>query len=379
VCRPIVPNTEKKTRRKRLWRKSHHNLIVDSNLPYRMNKEAMPEDRNDVNRDSERFRKLFVGGLHFESTGETLRRHFETWGEVVDSVVIKDSVTHRSRGFGFVTFKRAQMLDDAQKARPHRIDGIEVETKRAIPREDAGRPETHLVREKIYVSGIREEMDEDDLRQYFSQYGTVEQVEVIVDKNTGNKRGFAFVSFEDYDPVDKIVLIKHHMIKDFCCDVKKAMTKEEMRRVRGGGDFKMGRGARGMPRGGMDRRGDYYDDYRRGNDFYLPRVEGFRGGRGGAPMGTKESGYSRGGYRGSRGGAYSSRGAPFVRGFRGGGDPSGRPGRMGDDRETRGGKYVPPHRRNNSRSQDSDPVTGGQRGSESTRGSDSGPFLRTTT
>ena len=41
----------------------------------------------------------------------------------------------RSRGFGFVTYARASMVDDAQAARPHRVDGREVEPKRAVPRD----------------------------------------------------------------------------------------------------------------------------------------------------------------------------------------------------------------------------------------------------
>jgi len=41
----------------------------------------------------------------------------------------------RSRGFGFIAFKKSHMVDDAQKARPHKIDGKTVETKRAMPRE----------------------------------------------------------------------------------------------------------------------------------------------------------------------------------------------------------------------------------------------------
>lgn len=40
----------------------------------------------------------------------------------------------RSRGFGFVTYKTEDMLDEAQKHRPHKVDNREVDTKRAIPR-----------------------------------------------------------------------------------------------------------------------------------------------------------------------------------------------------------------------------------------------------
>jgi len=41
----------------------------------------------------------------------------------------------RSRGFGFITYKEMEMVDEAQKSRPHRIDAKDVEVKRAMPRE----------------------------------------------------------------------------------------------------------------------------------------------------------------------------------------------------------------------------------------------------
>ena len=48
--------------------------------------------------------KLFVGGLAWATTDESLRAHFEQFGEVVDAKVITDRDTGRSRGFGFITY-----------------------------------------------------------------------------------------------------------------------------------------------------------------------------------------------------------------------------------------------------------------------------------
>ena len=58
---------------------------------------------------------------------------------------------------------------------------------------------------KIFVGGIKEDTDEEHLREYFSEFGKIETLDIITDKETKRKRGFAFVSFSDYDPVDKIV------------------------------------------------------------------------------------------------------------------------------------------------------------------------------
>jgi RNA recognition motif-containing protein len=57
--------------------------------------------------------RLYVGNLSFNTTDDSLRAAFASFGEVADSKVITDRETGRSRGFGFVTMGTAQ---EAQKA-----------------------------------------------------------------------------------------------------------------------------------------------------------------------------------------------------------------------------------------------------------------------
>ncbi|XP_067841321.1 cold-inducible RNA-binding protein-like [Heptranchias perlo] len=59
-------------------------------------------------------RKLFVGGLSFDTDEQTLEVLFSKYGEVVDARVIKDKDTMSSRGFGFVTFENPQDATDAK-------------------------------------------------------------------------------------------------------------------------------------------------------------------------------------------------------------------------------------------------------------------------
>ena len=85
--------------------------------------------------DGEQNRKLFIGGLSYETTEESLKAYFDKWGNIVDSVVMRDANTKRSRGFGFVTYDSVESVNEVQSNRPHIIDKKEVETKRATPRE----------------------------------------------------------------------------------------------------------------------------------------------------------------------------------------------------------------------------------------------------
>jgi len=45
----------------------------------------------------------------------------------------------------------------------------------------------------IYIGNLSDEVEEDNLRQVFSEYGSVRSVRVSVNQETGKKRDFAFV------------------------------------------------------------------------------------------------------------------------------------------------------------------------------------------
>nr|2DH8_A Chain A, DAZ-associated protein 1 [Homo sapiens] len=78
--------------------------------------------------------KLFVGGLDWSTTQETLRSYFSQYGEVVDCVIMKDKTTNQSRGFGFVKFKDPNCVGTVLASRPHTLDGRNIDPKPCTPR-----------------------------------------------------------------------------------------------------------------------------------------------------------------------------------------------------------------------------------------------------
>lgn len=64
---------------------------------------------------------------------EEFNLYFEQFGGILDSVIMKDRVTHQPRGFGFVTFLDPSSVDTVMKIPEHYIMGKLVDCKRAVP------------------------------------------------------------------------------------------------------------------------------------------------------------------------------------------------------------------------------------------------------
>uniref|UniRef100_A0A2K6M7R0 Heterogeneous nuclear ribonucleoproteins A2/B1 n=1 Tax=Rhinopithecus bieti TaxID=61621 RepID=A0A2K6M7R0_RHIBE len=224
--------------------------------------ETVPLERK--KREKEQFRKLFIGGLSFETTEESLRNYYEQWGKLTDCVVMRDPASKRSRGFGFVTFSFMAEVDAAMAARPHSIDGRVVEPKRVVGREESGKPGARVTVKKLFI---------------------------ITDRQSGKKRGFGFVTFDDHDPVDKIILQKYHTINGHNAEVRKALSRQEMQEVQSSRSGRGGNFGFGDSRGGGGNFGPGPgSNFRRGSDGY---------GSGRPGYGNQGGGYGGGGNYGS--------------------------------------------------------------------------------
>ncbi|HXG15787.1 MAG TPA: RNA-binding protein [Calidithermus sp.] len=79
--------------------------------------------------------KLFVGGLSFTTTNESLRQAFARHGTVQSAMVMTDRETQRSRGFGFVEMATPEEAETAINALNGTVlDGRTIRVDRATPR-----------------------------------------------------------------------------------------------------------------------------------------------------------------------------------------------------------------------------------------------------
>ena len=81
--------------------------------------------------------KLFVGSLPWAVDDQKLGDLFSQFGEVVSAVVLKDRMTGRSRGFGFVEMANDnEAMEAVEKLNGSDMDGRKIVVNEARPRED---------------------------------------------------------------------------------------------------------------------------------------------------------------------------------------------------------------------------------------------------
>lgn len=260
-------------------------------------------------------KKLFVGGLTLETTEKELQEYFGQFG-VIQNVTIKvNPQTGKSKGFAFVLFNSAEIVEQVLSQKEHVINGKTVDAKKAKAKPG-----------KIFVGGITPDLTDDDIKTYFSQFGSITQVEMPFDKTKNQRKGFCFITFENDAIVRELLKKPKQTIKDKQVDVKKAATQPNNMMGRGGwggrGGGRGGRGGQGGWGGGWGGQGGW-NDYGYGGGY----DNGYNGGGGGGGYDYYGGGYG-GGYGmdssyGPSGGGYGGGRGGGGRGGRGGGGGRG--------------------------------------------------------
>ncbi|MED6112754.1 hypothetical protein PIB30_064481 [Stylosanthes scabra] len=278
--------------------------------------------------------KIFIGGLAKDTTLDTFVEYFEKYGEIMDSVIMKDRHTGKPRGFGFITYADPSVVDQVIQEN-HVINGKQVEIKRTIPKGSS--QATDFKTKKIFVGGIPTSVTEDEFKSFFMKYGKVVEHEIIRDHATKRSRGFGFIVFDSEKVVDNM-LADGNMIdmSGTQVEIKKAEPKKSSNSASlppfasdsralpyydGFGGFGDSYGsfanssfgpASYRSFGGFGGRLSSYGGYGSGDDF---------GGGFGGPGGGVGGGYA--GYRGESSFGYSSRYGSFMGGLGGGYGGSG--------------------------------------------------------
>jgi len=181
-------------------------------------------------------RKLFVGGLPQGVKDEDIRKHFEQFGEIGPDGINHKTDGPRSRGFGFVVYVDTVGVEKALAAESHCINSKEVAVKKAQAKPG-----------KIYVGKLNTDLSDDEIKEFFAQYGSISQVEQPFDKIKNERKNFCFITFEKEEIAKRLLKEQTVSIKGHELEIKRVTPKPA------GGPMGMGGfGGRGGGRGGQN-------------------------------------------------------------------------------------------------------------------------------
>ncbi|VFQ67468.1 unnamed protein product [Cuscuta campestris] len=144
-------------------------------------------------------RKVFVHGLSWDATTDTVRDAFQCYGEIEECRLITDKVTGKAKGYAFVLFKtRAsakRALKQPQKKMGNRTISCQLAAVGPVGYDTTGR--------KIYVGNVGPNVIAENLRSFFSKFGEIEEGPSGFDAVTQRPRGFAIFVFRTAEGAKK--------------------------------------------------------------------------------------------------------------------------------------------------------------------------------
>jgi heterogeneous nuclear ribonucleoprotein A1/A3 len=244
-------------------------------------------------------RKLFVRGLGWESTSDSLRAIFSAFGDLEEAVVITDKATGRSKGYGFVTFRHADSAVLALKEPSKKIDGRMTVTQLAAAGSaggpsggaagSGGAPPADVSLRKIFVGNVPADMPSERLLSHFATYGEIEEGPLGFDKQTGKFRGFTLFVYKTPEGaqaslVDSVKVIDgNQLVCKLAIEGKKGKQSQQQQSGSGGQQQQqmMQGGPQDMSGPGLGYGGPQMGLQYGGPGGVMPSFGGFGGGLGG--------------------------------------------------------------------------------------------------
>ena len=144
----------------------------------------------------------YIGDLDTQVTEALLWELCVQCGPVVNVHVPKDKLTQMHMGFGFVEFKGEEDAQYAIKV----LNMVKMFGKPIRVNQAARDQQVLEVGANIFVGNLDAEVDEKLLYDTFSAFGVIVTTPKIMrDGETGNSRGFGFVSFESFEASDAAI------------------------------------------------------------------------------------------------------------------------------------------------------------------------------
>lgn len=176
----------------------------EKNEPRRASRSPKRESTPPLTEDERDRRTVFVQQLAARLRTKELIAFFEKVGPVKEAQIVKDRVSGRSKGVGYVEFKNEESVPAAIQLTGQKLLGIpiiaqltEAEKNRQVrnPEGTSSNP-NQIPFHRLYVGNIHFSITESDLQNVFEPFGELEFVQLQKEEQ-GRSRGYGFVQFRD--------------------------------------------------------------------------------------------------------------------------------------------------------------------------------------
>ncbi|KFK40232.1 hypothetical protein AALP_AA3G347900 [Arabis alpina] len=145
---------------------------------------------------------VYVGSLDPQLSEELLWELFVQAGPVVNVYVPKDRVTNSHQGYGFIEFRSEEDADYAIKV----LNMIKLNGKPIRVNKASQDKKSLDVGANLFIGNLDPDVDEKLLYDTFSAFGAIAaNPKIMRDPDTGNSRGFGFISYDSFDASDAAI------------------------------------------------------------------------------------------------------------------------------------------------------------------------------
>ncbi|KAK9129084.1 hypothetical protein Syun_017881 [Stephania yunnanensis] len=187
-------------------------------------------------------RKIFVHGLGWDTNAETLINAFKEYGEIEDCKAVADKISGKSKGYGFILFKRRsgarKALKEPQKKIGNRMTACQLAAAGpVVPQSQppqqavaavgvaaaAAATVSEYTQRKIYVSNVSADIDPQKLLAFFAKYGEIVEGPLGLDKQTGKPKGFALFVYKTVESARKALEEPHKNFEGHILNCQRAI------------------------------------------------------------------------------------------------------------------------------------------------------------
>lgn len=173
-------------------------------------------------------RKIFVHGLGWDTTAETLTNVFAKYGEIEDCKAVTDKVSGKSKGYAFILFKHRggarKALKQPQKKIGNRMTSCQLASAGPVPAPPHNTPSvSEYTQRKIFISNVSADIDPQKLLEFFSKYGEIEEGPLGLDKQTGKPKGFCLFVYKTVESAKKALEEPHKIFEGHALNCSKAI------------------------------------------------------------------------------------------------------------------------------------------------------------